>query len=92
MLRPSESENKEVSLFLKTLMSGAISICRKRQQKCSKMVTFIQLISCKFCLTDFYNESCRYFEEKYGDVEWMAYQKIDVVTCENKLGELSYRG
>ena len=92
MLRPSESENKEVSLFSKTLMSGAISICWKRQQKCSKMVTFIQLISCKFCLTDFYNESCRYFEEKYGNVEWMAYPKIDVVTCENKLGELSYRG
>ena len=37
-------------------------------------------------------KGCRYFEEKYGNVEWMAYPKIDVVTCENKLGELSYRG
>ena len=38
------------------------------------------------------------FDMKYrvvdddGNVEWMAYPKIDVVTCENKLGELSYRG
>lgn len=40
-------------------------------------------------LTDFYNESCRYFEEKYGSVEWTVCPKIDAVTRENKLGELS---
>ena len=40
-------------------------------------------------LTDFYNESYRYFEEKYGNVEWTLYPEIDAVTRENKLGELS---
>ena len=40
-------------------------------------------------LTDFYNESHRYFEEKYGNVEWTVCPKIDAVTRENKLGELS---
>lgn len=40
-------------------------------------------------LTDFYNESFRYFEEKYGDVEWTVCPKIDAMTRENKLGELS---
>lgn len=42
-------------------------------------------------LTDFYNESCKYFEEKYEDVEWTVCPKIDVQTRENKLGELSCR-
>jgi hypothetical protein len=40
-------------------------------------------------LTDFYNESCRYFEEKYGTVKWTVCPKIDAVTRENKLGKLS---
>lgn len=40
-------------------------------------------------LTDFYNESHRYFEEKYGNVEWTVCPQIDAVTRENKLGELS---
>jgi hypothetical protein len=40
-------------------------------------------------LTDFYNESCRYFEEKYGNVKWTVCPKIDTVTRENTLGELS---
>ena len=39
--------------------------------------------------TDFYNESCRYFEEKYGNVKWTVCPKIDSETRENKLGELS---
>ena len=40
-------------------------------------------------LTDFYNESCKYFEEKYENVEWTVCPKIDAVTRKNKLGELS---
>jgi hypothetical protein len=40
-------------------------------------------------LTDFYHESCRYFEEKYGNVKWTVCPKIDTETRENKLGELS---
>ena len=40
-------------------------------------------------LTEFYNESCKYFEEKYGNVKWTVCPKIDAVTRENKLGELS---
>ena len=40
-------------------------------------------------LTDFYQESCRYFEEKYGNVKWTVCPKIDSETRENKLGELS---
>ena len=40
-------------------------------------------------LTDFYNESCRYFEEKYGSVKWTVCPKVDTETRENKLGELS---
>lgn len=40
-------------------------------------------------LTDFYNESLKYFEEKYGSVEWTVCPKIDAVTRKNKLGELS---
>ena len=39
-------------------------------------------------LTDFYNESHKYFEDKYGNVKWTVCPKIDVVTRENKLGEL----
>ena len=39
-------------------------------------------------LTDFYNESYRYFEEKYGNVNWTVCPKIDMVTRENELGEL----
>ena len=40
-------------------------------------------------LTDFYNESCKYFEEKYENVEWTVCPKIDAGTRKNKLGELS---
>ena len=40
-------------------------------------------------LTDFYNESHKYFEDKYGNVKWTVCPKIDAVTRENKLGELS---
>ena len=40
-------------------------------------------------LTDFYAESRQYFEDKYGDVKWTVCPKIDTVTSENKLGELS---
>lgn len=40
-------------------------------------------------LTDFYNESCKYFEDKYENVKWTVCPKIDAVTRENKLGELS---
>ena len=40
-------------------------------------------------LTDFYSESYRYFQEKYGNVKWTVCPKIDAVTRENKLGELS---
>lgn len=40
-------------------------------------------------LTDFYTESKKYFEEKYGNTEWTVCPKIDVETHENKLGELS---
>ena len=40
-------------------------------------------------LTDFYNESRRYFEEKYGNTAWTVYPKIDAETHENKLGELT---
>ncbi|MBR5786960.1 MAG: AMP-binding protein [Clostridia bacterium] len=39
-------------------------------------------------LTDFYNESLKYFEEKYGNVKWTVCPKIDKVTRENKMGEL----
>jgi hypothetical protein len=40
-------------------------------------------------LTDFYNESCKYFEDKYENVKWTVCPKIDAVTRENKLGEHS---
>ena len=40
-------------------------------------------------LTDFYNESCKYFEDKYRGVKWTVCPKIDTQTRENKLGELS---
>ena len=40
-------------------------------------------------LTDFYAESCKYFEEKYENVKWTVCPKIDALTHENKLGELS---
>ena len=39
-------------------------------------------------MTDFYNESCKYFEEKYGNVNWTVCPRIDTVTRENKMGEL----
>ena len=39
-------------------------------------------------LTDFYNESCKYSEEKYGNVTWTVCPKIDFVTRENKMGTL----
>lgn len=40
-------------------------------------------------LTDFYNESCKYFEDKYESVKWTVCPKVDTETRENKLGELS---
>ena len=40
-------------------------------------------------LTDFYNESCKYFEDKYKSVKWTVCPKVDTETRENKLGELS---
>ena len=30
-------------------------------------------------LTDFYNESCKYFEDKYENVKWTVCPKIDTV-------------
>ena len=38
-------------------------------------------------LTDFYNESCKYFEDKYESVKWTVCPKIDTVTHENELGQ-----
>ena len=40
-------------------------------------------------LTDFYNESCKYFEDKYENVKWTVCPKVDTEARENKLGELS---
>lgn len=40
-------------------------------------------------LTDFYNESCKYFEDKYENVKWTVWPKIDAVTRENDLGQIS---
>ena len=40
-------------------------------------------------LTDFYNESRKYFEDKYENLEFTVCPKIDAVTRENELGELS---
>jgi acyl-coenzyme A synthetase/AMP-(fatty) acid ligase len=40
-------------------------------------------------LTDFYNESCKYFEDKFESVKWTVCPKVDTETRENKLGELS---
>ena len=40
-------------------------------------------------LTDFYKESYKYFEDNYGNVNWTVCPKIDAVTRENELGELS---
>lgn len=38
--------------------------------------------------TDFYEESRRYFEEKYDPVEWSSYPKPDFQSRENEMGEL----
>ena len=38
--------------------------------------------------TDFYEESRRYFEEKYDPVEWSSYPKTDFQSRENEMGEL----
>ena len=38
--------------------------------------------------TDFYEESRRYFEEKYDSVEWSSYPKTDYDSRENEMGEL----
>ena len=40
-------------------------------------------------LTDFYNESCKYFEDKYENVKWTVCPKIDAVMRENDLGQIS---
>ena len=40
-------------------------------------------------LTDFYNESCKYFEDKYENVKWTVCPKIDAVSRENDLGQIS---
>ena len=40
-------------------------------------------------LTDFYNESCKYFEDKYENVKWTVCPKIDAVSRENNLGQIS---
>ncbi|MBR0235611.1 MAG: AMP-binding protein [Clostridia bacterium] len=38
--------------------------------------------------TDFYEESKRYFEERYDNVEWSSYPKIDHESRKNEMGEL----
>ncbi len=38
--------------------------------------------------TDFYQESKRYFEEKFDNIEWSAYPDVDHDSRENDLGEL----
>ena len=38
--------------------------------------------------TPFYEESRRYFEERYGGVEWSSYPRIDHQSRENEMGEL----
>lgn len=38
--------------------------------------------------TDFYEESKRYFEEHYDNVEWSSYPKIDHESRDNEMGEL----
>ena len=38
--------------------------------------------------TDFYEESRRYFEERYDGIEWSCYPKIDHQSRENEMGEL----
>ena len=38
--------------------------------------------------TDFYNESKRYFEDRFEGVEWSSYPKIDHESRENEMGEL----
>ena len=38
--------------------------------------------------SDFYEESKRYFEERYDNVEWSSYPDIDHESRENEMGEL----
>ncbi|MCR5693800.1 MAG: AMP-binding protein [Clostridia bacterium] len=38
--------------------------------------------------TEFYNESKKYFEDRYDGEEWSSYPKIDHESRENKMGEL----
>ncbi|MBQ7248348.1 MAG: AMP-binding protein [Lachnospiraceae bacterium] len=38
--------------------------------------------------TDFYEESRRYFEERYDGIEWSSYPAIDHESRENEMGEL----
>ena len=38
--------------------------------------------------TEFYEESKRYFEEKYDNVEWSSYPQIDHQSRDNEMGEL----
>ena len=38
--------------------------------------------------TDFYEESRRYFEERYGGADWSCYPNIDHESRENEMGEL----
>lgn len=38
--------------------------------------------------TDFYEESKRYFEERFDHVEWSSYPEIDRESRENEMGEL----
>ena len=38
--------------------------------------------------TDFYEESRKYFEERYDSVEWSSYPKIDHESRHNEMGEL----
>ena len=38
--------------------------------------------------SEFYEESKKYFEEKYDNVEWSSYPKIDHISRKNEMGEL----
>ena len=40
-------------------------------------------------VTENLNESCKYFEDKYENVKWTVCPKIDVVSRENDLGQIS---
>ena len=79
------------SLFDGTSMKVFVGSLRDAFMKLPQKTDFYYLMLQnreKVVHTDFYEESRKYFEDRYDGIKWSSYPKIDHLSRDNELGEL----